>query len=250
MSAVVEPPSAGGAAPQAPVPSLRDAIRGDLEQMARVKECRFPSVGGYIDILSIPGTWAVILFRLASTAHHNGLRPLSRFLFFLNTVLFGAELHPGAIVQPGLVIPHPVGMGFASGCRIGRRALLLRGTAMGGAGNPKRPGQPVLGDDVSLMDSAKVLGPVHIGDRSIIGTNAVVIDDVAPDMFVYGVRKSDRVRPLAEMGLGEQVEAQLGYGRAGRQAQPDPTPDRASGATSSPIPDPPATNGHHPTPVA
>jgi serine O-acetyltransferase len=209
---------APAARPDRPIPSLRRAIRGDLAQMAKVKECRFPSIGGYIDILSIPGTWAVIIFRVASTAHHKGLRPISRFLFFMNIVLFGAELHPGAIVQPGLVIPHTVGMGFASGCRIGERALLLRATAMGGAGNPKRPGQPTLGDDVSLMDSAKVLGPVHIGDRSIVGTNAVVIDDVPPDTFVYGVRKSDTMRPLAEMGLGEKVEAELGYGRPGRAA--------------------------------
>jgi serine O-acetyltransferase len=221
------------------IPTLGDAIRGDLEQMAKVKEARWPSLGGAIDILSIPGTWAAIIFRLASTAHHKGIKPVSRFLFFLNTVLFGAELHPGAIVQPGLVIPHPVGMGFASGCRIGRRALLLRHTAMGGAGNPKRPGQPRLGDDVTLLDSAKVLGPVYIGDRSMIGTNAVVVDDVPADTFVYGVRKSDVMKPLAEMGLGERAEAEIGYGAAGRRAA-------TNGATTNGVA---SHNGHDPAKV-
>jgi len=216
------------------VPTLREAIRGDLEQMAKVKEARLPSIGGYLDILSIPGTWAVLLFRLSSTAHHKGIRPLSRLLFFATTVLFGAELHPGAVVQPGLVIPHPVGMGFASGCRIGRRALFLRATAMGGAGNPKRPGQPLLGDDVTLLDSAKVFGPVRVGDRSIIGTDAVVVDDVPPDTFVYGARKSDVMRPLAEMGLGEQAEAEIGYGAAGRRA-----------AVNNVVPAAPSSNGHN-----
>jgi serine O-acetyltransferase len=227
------------AAQEMTVPPLREAIRGDLAQMAKVKETRYPSIGGAIDILSIPGTWAVIIFRLASTAHHKGIRPVSRFLFFMNTVLFGVELHPGAIVQPGLVIPHPVGMGFASGCRIGKRCLMLRGTAMGGAGNPKRPGQPRLGDDVTLLDSAKVLGPVYIGDRSMIGTNAVVVDDVPPDTFVYGVRKSDTMRPLAEMGLGEQAEAEIGYGAAGRRAATADPP------TAEPI----TQNGHRPVEV-
>jgi len=225
--------SRDGSQPELAVPTLRDAIRGDLEQMAKVKEARFPSFGGYVDILSIPGTWAVLLFRFASTAHHKGIRPLSRFLFFANTVLFGAELHPGAIVQPGLVIPHPVGMGFASGCRIGRRAMFLRATAMGGAGNPKRPGQPLLGDDVTLLDSAKVFGPVMVGDRSIIGTDAVVVDDVPPDTFVYGARKSDVMRPLAEMGLGEQAEAVIGYGAGGRRAAANNTVQSA-----------PSSNGH------
>jgi serine O-acetyltransferase len=214
------------------VPPLGVAIRGDLAQTAKMKECEFPSIGGAIDILSLPGTWAVIIFRLASTAHHKGLRPVSRLLFFVNAVLFGCELHAGAIVQPGLVVPHPVGMGFATGCRIGERAMLMRHTAMGAAGNPKRPGVPSLGDDVVLLDSAKVLGPVHVGDRSMIGTNAVVVDDIPADMFVYGVRKSDTMRPLAEMGLGEQAEAELGYGRAGRRtttaAETNATPANGS----------------------
>jgi serine O-acetyltransferase len=209
---VPEPPELPGP------PTLRAALAGDLREMAKVKEARYPSLGGLIDILSIPGTWAVVLFRLASTAHHHGLRPVSRFLFFLNVVLFGSELHPGAIVQPGLVIPHSVGVAFGSGCRVGHRVQLFRAAGMGGAGNPKRPGQPTLGDDVIVLDGAKVFGPAHIGDRSIIGASAVVIDDVPPDMFVYGASKAARARPLTEIGLGERAESELGYGAAVRRA--------------------------------
>lgn len=199
--------------PEQGIPSLREAIREDLAEMARAKGTPWPSVGALLDVLALPGTWAVIVFRLGNTAHHRGLRPLSRLAYFANVVLFGCELHPGAIVGPGLVVPHPVGMGFAAGCRIGRRARLLRHTAMGGAGNPKRPGQPTLGDDVTLLDSAKVLGPVTIGDRSIIGANATVVDDIPPDVFVRGPRKSSEWRPLRELGLGKQAEAEIGYGR-------------------------------------
>jgi len=126
------------------------------------------------------------------------------------------------------VIPHPAGMGFSSGCRVGKRALMLRNTAMGGAGNPKRPGCPVLGDDVTLMDSVRVLGPVHIGDRTMIGTGAVVADDVGPDMFVYGPRRATETRPLAEMGLGEEAEAKLGYGAAARRAKNLTSPNGSS----------------------
>jgi serine O-acetyltransferase len=183
------------------IPALWEALRADLEHVAKNKGSRYPSVVGLIDVLSLPGTWAVILFRLANTAHYKGLRPLSRFLYFINVVLFGAELHPTAIVQPGLLIPHPVGVGMAGECRIGSGVTLFHCTVLGGLGDPKRPGQPILGNDVILFDNASVFGPVHVGDRSIIGTRAIVVDDVEPDMFVFGARKSQLVRPLSEMGL-------------------------------------------------
>lgn len=192
----------GSAEGRADVPRLLDAVRLDLRHMAAVKGCTYPSPSGLLDVLCLPGTWAVLVFRLASTAHHRGLRPLSRLLYFLDVVLFGAELQPGAVVQPGLVVPHPVGLAFAGGVRMGRNVLLLRNVAIGGIGDPRRPGVPVIGDDVVVFDSAGLFGPVHVGDRSMIGRGAVVVDDVEPDVFVYGDRKAHLVRPLAEMGLG------------------------------------------------
>ena len=217
--------------PERGVPSLGDAIRGDLAHMAKVKETPFPSIGGYLDVLSIPGTWAVIIFRLASTAHHKGLRPgvAPAVLRQHGAVRGGAALGRHRATGPGH--PPPGGHGLRQR-RAHRRALpdAARTRRWDRPATRSGPGQPTLGDDVTLLDSAKVLGPVHIGDRSMIGTNAVVIDDVPPDTFVYGVRKSDTMRPLAEMGLGERAEAELGYGRgrtrwSGQTPPPDPSTD-------------------------
>jgi serine acetyltransferase len=72
----------------------------------------------------------------------------------------------------------------------------------------------VLGDDVIVMDTGKVLGPAHIGDRCIVGANAIVITDIEADMFVYGARKSDVVRPLVEMGLDGHVAERASKGSA------------------------------------
>jgi serine O-acetyltransferase len=190
------------------VPKLLDAVREDLAQMARVKGARFPSIGGAFDVLSLPGTWAVLLYRLASTAHHHkGMRPLSRLIFFVNYVLFGLEIQPGAIIQPGLVVPHPAGAGIATGTRMGKRVMMLKTVSVGGSGNPRRPGHPVIGDDVVLMDSCKVFGPVHIGDRCILGANAIVDKDLEPDMFVFASREPPVVKPLASLGLEGHAEA-------------------------------------------
>jgi len=37
---------------------------------------------------------------------------------------------------------------------------------------------PTIGDDVVIYPGAKLLGAIHIGDRSIVGANAVVVSDV------------------------------------------------------------------------
>lgn len=186
-------------------PRFLDAVRTDLAEMAKAKGTPYPSVAGLFDVLSLPGMWCVLFWRAANAFYFSGLRPLSRVVSFLNIVCFGAELHSGAIVAPGVVIPHPVGVGVARGTVIGHRVRIMRAVAMGGSGNPERPGHPVLGDDVWVMDGAKVFGPVVIGDRSIIGTSAVIADDIPPDMFVYGARKSDVMRPLADLGLADHA---------------------------------------------
>jgi serine O-acetyltransferase len=184
-------------------PPLREAIASDLAEMAKAKGTPYPSPGGAADVLTLPGTWAAIIWRIAIACHHGGLKPFSRLLYFANIVIFGAELQPGVVVGRGVVIPHPVGIGVASGCTIGERVRLMGGVRMGGNANPDRPGHPTVGDDCWILDGAKVFGPTTIGDRSIVGTSAIVSEDVPPDMFIFGARRSDVMRPLAELGLAD-----------------------------------------------
>ena len=197
--------AAGPSAAPAP-PPLREAVAGDLAAMARAKGVAWPSLGGAVDLLTLPGTLAVLLFRLASACHTAGLRPLSRLLNLANLVLFGMEVHGGAVVGPGLVVPHPVGVAFAGDVVIGRDVTMLRQVAIGGSGNPRRPGHPVIGDRVWLLDSCRLFGPITVGDDAIIGASAIVTDDVPPEVMVMGPRKSTEVRPLAELGLGPYEE--------------------------------------------
>jgi serine O-acetyltransferase len=155
--------------------------------MAELKKARWPSVTGLVDILLLPGTWAVLLFRISGALHRAGVRPLSRLVYFLNCVLFGADLAPSAVVGPGLALPHPVGVAF-SPVHIGRRARLMGGVRLGGGGydDPTRDGLPTLGDDCYVFDGAKVFGSVNIGDRVVVGTNSVVSRDIPSDVIVVG----------------------------------------------------------------
>lgn len=181
-------------------------IRRDLHEMAMVKAIRYPSLKGLVDVLMLPGTWTVIVFRTAHHLHALGLRPLSRILYFANLVLFGADIDPSTQFGPGLVIPHPVAVRLGGGATFGDRVRVLGSVSVGGSADPGRSGAPIIGDDVWLMDSAKVFGPVTIGDRSLVGAMAVVTKDVPSDTFLFGPRGSTDMRPLADLGLADHHE--------------------------------------------
>lgn len=84
---------------------------------------------------------------------------------------------------PGLIIQHGLGSIIVAK-KIGKNCWINQQVTLGGG---PRPGFPTLGDDVRIAPGAKVLGAVRIGDRSIVGANAVVTKDVPPDVTVVGV---------------------------------------------------------------
>lgn len=51
----------------------------------------------------------------------------------------------------------------------------------------EEPFAPVIGDSVDIGSGAKLLGRIKIGDNSIIGANAVVLDDVPENSIATGV---------------------------------------------------------------
>ena len=177
---------ASGSDPARP-PGFVEAVRGDFANMAALKGCRYPSLAGLVDILGLPGTWAVLLFRVASALHRCGLRPLSRLVYFANCVLFGADLAPTATIQPGLVLPHPVGVAV-SPVVVGRNVRLMGGVRLGGGAydDQSRDGLPTIGDDCYILDGAKLFGPVVVGARTVVGTNAVVVRDLPSDVIAVG----------------------------------------------------------------
>jgi serine O-acetyltransferase len=188
----------------ATAPRFKDAVRGDFARMAQMKRTRYPSLYCIVDILGLPGTWAVLLFRLSAALHHGGLRPLSRMVYFLNSVLFSVDLNPTGVVQPGLALPHPHGVGFGD-VHIGRNVVLMGGVRMGAGatGNRSLDGWPTIGDDCYVLDGAKLFGPVKVGHDTVIGTNAVVVRDLPPGVIAMG----HPARVISHRAAGDPVHA-------------------------------------------
>ena len=83
----------------------------------------------------------------------------------------------------GFVLIHPVGVIINSAVRGGRNVWIESGVVIG----DNRGASPVLGSDVFVGSGAKVIGGVRIGDRTLIGANAVVTHDVPDDHRAFGI---------------------------------------------------------------
>ena len=69
---------------------------------------------------------------------------------------------------------------------IGKNVNLSQGVTIGQKNGGSREGVPVIGDAVYIAAGAKVIGKCRIGNRAVIGANAVVTSDVCENSVVVG----------------------------------------------------------------
>ena len=138
-------------------------------------------------VFSYPGFHALALYSLAHSAWESRLFFLGRFLSHLGRFLTGIEIHPGARIGRKLFIDHGMGVVIGETSEIGDNVTLYQGVTLGGTSLESGKRHPTLGDDVIVGAGAKVLGPVTIGRGARVGSNAVVLKDVAACASVVGI---------------------------------------------------------------
>lgn len=142
------------------------------------------------------GFHAVVLHRLAHGLWRRGLRLPARFVSQFSRFLTGIEIHPGATIGEGFFIDHGFGVVIGETTEIGQDVTLYQGVTLGGTSLEPGKRHPTLGNDVIVGAGAKVLGPITLGDCARVGSNAVVVKDVAPNTTVVGIP----AKPVAEQG--------------------------------------------------
>ena len=126
------------------------------------------------------------------------LRGPARILSQLTRFLTGIEIHPGAGIGRRFFIDHGMGVVIGETTEIGDDVMVYHGVTLGGRSLEKGKRHPTIGDRVTIGAGAKILGPVHIGDDSAIGANAVVTQDVAPESTATGIPAVVRPRAAAQ----------------------------------------------------
>lgn len=160
------------------------ALRGDVRAALE----RDPAARSAAEVaLCYPGVHAIWGYRVTHWLWGRGHRLAARLLSEATRILTGVDIHPGAILGPGLFIDHATGVVIGETAVVGADVMLYHGVTLGATGTAKGKRHPTVGDRVVIGAGAKVLGPVTIGDDATIGANAVIVKPVPPGTVVVGV---------------------------------------------------------------
>ena len=151
---------------------LSDTIRADFKAFMGLDAGQERSLlRRRLDVLTLPGFWAVTLYRVASRLHSRGLAPIARLVMTLGVVLFSCEFSPRMQAGPGLVIPHPQGVTMGAGVVLGSRVKLLRAVGMGTAGY-RRQDQATVGPSSATTASCVTVRRFSVRYASVIAARS------------------------------------------------------------------------------
>jgi serine O-acetyltransferase len=138
-------------------------------------------------LLCYPGLHAVMFHRVTHALWQRGWLTTARFLSQIARWLTGIEIHPGAQLGRRLLIDHGMGVVIGETAVVGDNVTLYQQVTLGGVSLHPGKRHPTVEDDVVIGAGAAVLGPLTIGRHARIGSNAVVLKDVAPGATVVGI---------------------------------------------------------------
>lgn len=137
--------------------------------------------------LAYPGVHALMYYRLAHGAWRHKWYLLGRVLSHFGRLMTGIEIHPGATIGERVFIDHGMGVVIGETAEVGDDVTLYQGVTLGGTSLEKGKRHPTLEKGAIVGGGAMVLGPITIGERAVVGANAVVVKDVPAGVTVAGV---------------------------------------------------------------
>ncbi len=150
-----------------------------------------PSIWGAIRILLVKsGVQALIFYRFYHKLYKIKLRLLAEICSRINFFFNGADIDPAAEIGSGCRIWHSAGVVIGRGVRVGNNVSIFSNVVMGGIGHSifhhGELGYPEIGNNVILYTNVTILGPVKIGDNSVIGAHSLVLDSIPANCLAAG----------------------------------------------------------------
>lgn len=158
-------------------------IRGDIARFQEESGGPRAVVRGLVS----QGFFALLVYRVFRWFHERGIptQPVRFMAERLIEMTTGISIPVEAQIGKGLRIHHFGGIILHPEVVIGEHCTLYHHVTLGDRGG--WGGAPRVGSDVMIGAGAKLLGRIEIGDRSVIGANAVVVTSIPPDSIAVGV---------------------------------------------------------------
>ena len=87
----------------------------------------------------------------------------------------------------GIVLDHATGIVIGETAIVGDDVLILHGVTLGTKEFIKGDRHPIVGNQVVIGAGASILGRTRIGDRSIVASGSLVLEDMPADVTIAGV---------------------------------------------------------------
>jgi len=137
--------------------------------------------------LTYPGVIALRRHRRAHKLWKKGFKNWARVISYNTRKKTGIDIHPAAHIGHGVFIDHGMGLVIGETASVGDNCVLYHGVTLGANTFDKVDRHPKLGKGVIVFANATIIGPVNIGDNSIIAANAVVLKDAPANSRLIGV---------------------------------------------------------------
>lgn len=141
-------------------------------------------------ILSYPGFYAIMMYRLTHALYNRSIPILPRMMSELAHSRTGIDINPGARIGCPFFIDHGTGVVIGETTEIGNHVKIYQGVTLGALAVRKEDAQtkrhPTIEDHVVIYANSTILGgKTVIGHDSIIGGNTWVTESIIPHSVVF-----------------------------------------------------------------
>lgn len=168
------------------LPSIFDKLLNDADAI-----CAGDPAATIVDevIVSYPGFYAILVYRLAHELHKLGVPVVPRMMSELAHSKTGIDIHPAAVIGESFCIDHGTGVVIGETTVIGDSVKIYQGVTLGAVSVKKADAgakrHPTIEDNVVIYSGATILGGrTKIGHHSVIGGNVWLMRSTEPNSFV------------------------------------------------------------------
>lgn len=137
-------------------------------------------------IITSPGCAFIYIYRHAQEAKNALTRVFWYALLHVTKIITGIQFIPYLRVGRGLRILHFGGIVINTDAVIGKNFNIAQGVLIGLNDGGKKPGAPIIGDNVYCGANSIVIGGIKIGNDVLIAPGAFVNFDVPDNSIVLG----------------------------------------------------------------